>query len=79
VQAEVQPGAPGAGKSLAELQLEEEAGMTVLAISRAGRWRYRPPDRTRLEAGDLLVLIGPSEALEDVEPLLAAPASAESA
>ncbi|MGH9166816.1 MAG: potassium channel family protein [Acidimicrobiia bacterium] len=79
VQAEVQAGSPGVGKSLAELQLEEEAGMTVLAISRTDRWRYRPPDRTRLEAGDLLILTGPSEALEDVEPLLAAPASAESA
>ncbi|MDP8959340.1 MAG: potassium channel protein [Actinomycetota bacterium] len=76
LQAEVGEACPADGKSLDELELEEEAGMTVLAISHRGRWRYRPTGRTRLLAGDLLVLTGPSEAIEDIEPLLAAPVPA---
>ncbi|MGH2706036.1 MAG: potassium channel family protein [Actinomycetota bacterium] len=70
LEADVGAGSPGDGRTLDELDLPEASGMTVLAISRAGRWQYRPTGRTRLRAGDRLVLIGPSEALDDVARLL---------
>lgn len=69
-QTEVPTGSRAAGQSLDDLQVHETTGMSVLAISRGGRWLYRPAGRAGIEAGDRLVLIGPSEAIEDVERLL---------
>jgi uncharacterized protein with PhoU and TrkA domain len=59
--AEVHEGAPGVGRSLRELSLETETGMYILAISRGGRWIYRPRSTRRLEVGDRLVATGPVE------------------
>lgn len=73
LQIEVAEGGPAEGATLGELNLEEVTGMTVLAVARGGRWRYRPTDRTTFRAGDLLVLIGPSEAVGDVEELVGGP------
>lgn len=70
VQADVGPGSPAVGKTLDELDLHEITGMSVLAISRGGRWQYRPTGRARLEDADRLVMTGPSEAVEDVGRLL---------
>jgi uncharacterized protein with PhoU and TrkA domain len=49
--------------------------MTVLAVRKEGRWRYRPTGRTRMRAGDLLILTGPSEAVDEVQRLLAGEAA----
>jgi len=58
--------APVENKSLGELDLR---GMNPLAFSRRGRWIYRPRGRTILQAGDRLILIGPSDAVEHLEHL----------
>ncbi len=60
----VQEASPADDKSLGELDLR---GMTPLAFSRRGRWTYRPRGRTMLQAGDWLILIGPSETVEHLE------------
>lgn len=77
LQIEVGERAPAEGATLGALDLEEETGMTVLAVARDGRWRYRPTDRTVFQAGDQLVLIGPSEAVEEVEALMRTPEPVE--
>jgi uncharacterized protein with PhoU and TrkA domain len=59
--AQVHEGAPGVGSTLRELSLETETGMYILAISRGGRWIYRPRSTRRLEIGDRLVATGPAE------------------
>jgi uncharacterized protein with PhoU and TrkA domain len=63
----VREGSPAENKSIDELDLR---GMDVLAISRQGRWQYQPRGRSVLEAGDRLIFIGPSDAVEHLEALL---------
>ncbi|MGH7425808.1 MAG: potassium channel family protein, partial [Candidatus Methylomirabilales bacterium] len=70
LEADVEGGSAADGKTLDEAEFPEGTGMTVLAILRGGRWQYRPTGRSRLQAGDRLVLIGPSEALDDIQRLL---------
>ena len=60
-------GSPAENKSIDELDLR---GMDVLAISRQGRWQYQPRGRSVLGAGDRLIFIGPSDAVEHLEALL---------
>jgi len=60
----VQEASPADDKSLGELDLR---GMNPLAFSRRGRWIYRPRGRTMLQAGDWLILIGPSDTVEHLE------------
>ncbi|HUH06399.1 MAG TPA: TrkA C-terminal domain-containing protein [Egibacteraceae bacterium] len=59
--ANVLTGSPAAGHSLAELSLETETGMHVLALQREGRWIYRPRGTYRLEPGDRVLATGPEE------------------
>lgn len=69
----VEPGSRAEGRSLRELALETETGMTVLAIQRGRRWIYRPRAALRLEAGDRLISIGPEEGATELDALCAAP------
>jgi len=62
----VQPGSPADGHSLAELRIETETGMFVLAIQRGARWTYRPRAAFALAAGDRLISIGPEEGEEEL-------------
>ena len=57
----VHAGSPAEGRSLAELTLETETGMYVLAIHREGRWIYRPRGSRALQVGDRLLATGPDE------------------
>ena len=61
VRVPVAPGAPCAGKSLHDLQLETETGFYLLAIRRGGRYVYRPRKDVVLQAGDELIATGPDE------------------
>jgi uncharacterized protein with PhoU and TrkA domain len=62
----VQPGSPANGRTLAELAVETETGMFVLAIQRGSRWVYRPRGSFRLQAGDRLISVGPEEGEEEL-------------
>ncbi|OGI48971.1 MAG: potassium transporter [Candidatus Muproteobacteria bacterium RBG_16_65_34] len=62
-------GAHAAGKLLADLHLEE-AGVTVSAVRRGGIRGPEPAPETQLAAGDVLVLYGAPEALEEAEKIL---------
>ncbi len=57
----VREGAPVAGKTLGELRLRADHGITVLAIRREGRTLANPDGSFRVEPGDRLVLIGSAD------------------
>ncbi|OGI45053.1 MAG: potassium transporter [Candidatus Muproteobacteria bacterium RIFCSPHIGHO2_01_FULL_65_16] len=62
-------GARAVGKLLSELHLEE-TGVSVSAVRRGGIRGPMPAPETRLAAGDVLVLYGAPEALEEAEKVL---------
>ncbi len=62
-------GADAVGKLISELPLEA-AGVSVSAVRRGGIRGPEPAPETRLAAGDVLVLYGTPEALEEAEKIL---------
>lgn len=58
------------GRTLADLRLHHEYGMSVLAVAHAGRWTYRPPLHARVVPGDRVILYGPREAIDPVQAVL---------
>lgn len=66
----VAPSSPAEHRSLADLSLETETGMYVLAIQREGRWVYRPRGTRTLAAHDRLLVTGPSEGVGLLRDLL---------
>ncbi len=63
------PKAKAVGKLLAELHLEE-IGVNVSAVRRGGIRGPEPGPETRLSAGDVVVLYGAPEALDEAEKVL---------
>jgi len=65
-------GSPLIGSSVGQLALRCENEVSVMAILRRDRRRLAPPARERLQAGDVLILQGESEALQPlfVDPTL---------
>lgn len=45
------------------------AGCEVLALKRDGRWIYQIPEKLEIEEGDLLLVEGPAESLENLRTL----------
>ncbi|NLO74795.1 MAG: sodium:proton exchanger [candidate division WS1 bacterium] len=60
----LRPGSAFAGQTIEELPLRAETGVSIIAISRAGRSYFDPGPDFRLDAGDRLVLLGEPENLE---------------
>lgn len=66
VQATVDPNSAYADRTLADIDLESETGVRVIAIRRGDEWRLNPgPDTALLEA-DVAFLRGPEEAFTSV-------------
>ena len=57
----VREGAPVAGKTLSELRLRQQFGITVLAVRRTGKTIGNPAGDFRVQPADRLVLIGLAE------------------
>jgi CPA2 family monovalent cation:H+ antiporter-2 len=57
------------GRLIADLHLEE-VGVSVSAVRRGGIRGPEPSPETKLTAGDVLVLFGAPEALEQAEKIL---------
>jgi len=62
------------GKTLAQLHLRAKTGVTVIAVVRKAAPKANPPPGFHLEAGDVLVLLGNQEQLQEARTLLAQPA-----
>jgi di/tricarboxylate transporter len=61
----VRPGSPLAGRTAQHLRLRRRLGINLLAISRQGRRSLTRLRSTRLSPGDVLLLQGPSETLNE--------------
>jgi len=59
-----------AGQSLRNIPLRSVAGVSVLAVSRAGRVHYEPEPDFQVYPGDRMVLMGPAQALKKAESLV---------
>jgi K+/H+ antiporter YhaU regulatory subunit KhtT len=57
------------GKTLGELRLREQLGVTVLAIQRDGETLTNPWGGTALQGGDLVITLGKPMQLADAAPL----------
>lgn len=57
-------GSPAAGRTLAELALQQDPGVVVLSVLRQELPLPAPGGMTRLEPGDLVVLFGPHESMD---------------
>jgi len=66
----VPAGSPAIGRTLRELDLRAETGVTVVAITRCGSPQAAPPPDYRIEQGDVLVLVGPHPGLDAVKKRL---------
>lgn len=54
----IDEGSPARGKTLAEISLRPRTGASVIAWTRAGVTQSNPSEKTRLLAGDIVVLLG---------------------
>jgi len=66
VRAELEPASRYAGRTLAEIDLESETGVRVIAIRRGDDWVLNPGAETGLRGGDALLLRGPERAVGGV-------------
>lgn len=65
------PGAKGAGRTIAELDLRAATGATLLQINRAAGVIPAPSPQTRLEPGDEVLLVGTGEQVDAARRALA--------
>jgi len=61
---------PFVGKTLSEVELRKKYGVTLLAIRRDKEILSNPDADTRIETGDILVLLAPIEKLAEMTTLL---------
>ncbi len=71
----VQEGSLGCGKTFRELDLRARTGVTVVAVTRAGKPVPNPDPDFKLAAGDVLVLVGAHKPLDEARALLDPPES----
>jgi CPA2 family monovalent cation:H+ antiporter-2 len=71
----IAPDSQADGRTLAELDVRQRTGATVLAIQRQGADLVLPTGQERLRAGDLLAVSGRSDAVRAAETLLTGAAS----
>ena len=64
VRARVSEDSVMAGRSIADLDLEDRIGMRIIAVRRGGQWIYDPPDSLKLMPNDILIARGYSEGRE---------------
>jgi len=63
----VHPSSDLAGKTLAGAEVRQRFGIIVVALKRGEESTFNPGPNERIEAGDVLVALGPIHALESIE------------
>jgi voltage-gated potassium channel len=59
------------GRTLAEVPIKSETGVTVLAIRKgSGEMSFNPPAEARIDGGDHLIAMGEQQGLRKLEQLL---------
>ncbi|VBB45418.1 putative transporter [uncultured Desulfatiglans sp.] len=69
----IRSGASAAGKTIQDIPLRSQTGVSVLAVSRAGRVLYEPGPDFQVYPGDRLVIMGPPDELQEAEDMLDQP------
>lgn len=69
----IRPGSLAVGRTIRELPLRTETGVSILAVNRAGRVFYDPGPTFQIFPGDRLILMGPAQALREAELMLNEP------
>jgi len=69
----IRSGASAAGKTIKDIPLRSQTGVSVLAVSRAGRVLYEPGPDFQVYPGDRLVVMGPPDELQEAEAMLDQP------
>jgi uncharacterized protein with PhoU and TrkA domain len=69
----VRQDAPAAGRTLRDLSLPTETGMWLMAIRSGLDWRFDPGPDDVLSSGDVLLIRGPEEGVNEVRELAGAP------
>jgi voltage-gated potassium channel len=64
-----------AGRKLAALDLHRFSRLLLLAVRTGQGWTYNPPRDYEMQAGDTLVFMGSPEERQELERLLAIPAT----
>lgn len=59
------------GKSLADINLEEEIGADIIAIQRRRKWEINPPEAFELDKGDRVIARGSAESMKKLQRLAA--------
>jgi voltage-gated potassium channel len=58
------------GKTLKESQLRQDYGIIIVAIKKVGgRMIFNPPSDARIEGGDILIVLGHRQQLDQLEQL----------
>ncbi len=73
VEIEVPEASPLVGRSLQEAGLREKTGVTVIGIARRGEELFSPNPAQRIEAEDILIVVGSEEAKEGLRRLMTEP------
>ena len=60
----IEPDSPAAGKTIGQLRIRKRTGVSIIAITRDGQAQINPGPETRLEQGDLLLLLGGAEQID---------------
>jgi len=68
----LEAGAPAADRTIGQLALRKEHGVTVLAVRRGGELIYNPSAELTLRASDVLVVFGEPDRIALVAPLFTA-------
>src|SRR5919106_49151 len=53
----IEPDSPAVGKTLGQISIRARTGASVIALTRAGVTESNPPEKSRLEPGDIVVLL----------------------
>lgn len=67
----LEEGSAFAGRTIADIPLRQETGVTIIAVTRGGKTFFDPDPRLSLYPGDRLVLLGDPEGLARAETFLA--------
>jgi CPA2 family monovalent cation:H+ antiporter-2 len=68
--ARIDSDSPALGKTLAQLSLRPRTGASIIALTRAGVTQSNPSEKTTLEHGDIIVLLGTRDQIRRAMGLL---------
>jgi len=71
----IEPDSPAAGKTLADISIRPRTGASVISLTRSGITESNPSEKARLEAGDVVVLLGTRPQIQRAIGLLSDPKS----